>query len=201
MNTRQPSTGGLSLPANVGVGQAEQARTHHIWDTSAEVAEHLKAQGFFPMDAPQFELPTITEEVLTTADNNSYTTTYAQQLAWFNYASQTLARAKVEVLQTKNEMDMIESKMRKGFKDQIKSKVIEKMSEREIQDEINLDNRYAELKLYGQKMEQYKILVETFAEGIERGLKVISRQVEIRKMEVEQSRVNIPGRGNMPRRP
>jgi uncharacterized glyoxalase superfamily metalloenzyme YdcJ len=195
-NTRQPSTGGLHLPTNVGIGQTEQQKTHHIWDTSGEVIERLKAEGFWTMDTPNYELPQITVETLTTADNTHYTTVYAQQLAWFNYATQILAKAKVEVLQTKNEMDLIESRMRKGFRDTAKANSIKPPSEQTIQDEINLDARYSELKLYGQKMEQYKIMLDTFAEGIERGLKVISRQVEIRKMEMEQTNVNIPGRDN-----
>jgi hypothetical protein len=201
-NIRQPSTGGLSLPTNVGIGATEQAKAHHQWDTSGEVLDRLKAEGFWTMDTPTFELPRITVDVLTTADNTMYSKVYAEQLAWFNYASQILAGAKIEVLQTKNEMDMIESKMRKQFRDSAKVNGI-KPNEKDIQDEINIDTRYSELKLYGQKMEQYKIMLDTFSEGIERGLKVISRQVEIRKMEIEQGNVNIPGRdnGRMPRRP
>src|ERR1019366_1417280 len=137
MNTRQPSTGGLQIPSNVGVGQTEEKRVHHIWDTSAEITYRLKTEGFFPMDAPRYELPEITVEVLTTADNTYYTTVYAQQLAWLNYASQILANAKVEVLQTKNEMDMIESRMRKTFRDAGKTNGV-KVNEKDIQDEINL---------------------------------------------------------------
>lgn len=202
-NLRQPSTGGLHLPTNVGLGETEQNRTHHQWDTSGYVLDRLKMEGFWTMETPTYELPQITPEMLTTADNTYYTTVYAQQLAWFNYATQILAKAKVEVLQTKNEMDMIESRMRKDFRDTAKNSGIKVPSEQTIQDEINLDLRYSELRLYGQKMEQYKIMLDTFAEGIERGLKVISRQVEIRKMEIDQNNVNIPGRdgSHRPRRP
>lgn len=195
--SRQPVTGGgLALPSNLGIGEAESQNVHQEWTSLDEQEQKLAAEGFSPMDTPTFMCPQITEDILTTADHKLYTTVYAQQLAWFNYASQNLSRAIAEILQVTNEMDVIEAKMRRGFREKMKIGGKEaKMTSEEMKDEILLNPRYTYLKLHHQQLSQYKIELSAYCEGIERGLKVISRQVEIRKMEMEQSRVNIPNRG------
>jgi hypothetical protein len=196
-NPRQPFIGGgLALPSSVGIGETESQMVHQEWTSLDEQEQKLAAEGFFPMDTPTFGCPQITEDVLTTADNKMYTTVYAQQLAWFNYASQNLSRSVAELLQVTNEMDIIEARMRKGFRERMRHGGKEaKMTAEEMKDEILLNPRYTYLKLHHQQLSQYKIELSAYCEGIERGLKVISRQVEIRKMEMEQSRVNIPNRG------
>jgi len=191
---RQPVTGGLSIPKNVGVGETEQQKIHSTWDTIDKVEAELGMDGFIPMTTPEFECPQVTEEELTTEDSKSYTQTFARQFAWFNYSSQVLARVTVRLLQVENEQAIIASKMRDGFKERIRNGA-PKMTVEEMKDQINLDPRYQELMLQAQIYQQKKTVLSAFAEGIERGLKVISRQVEIRKGEIEQSRVNIPNRG------
>lgn len=189
---RKPVTG-LSLPE--GVSPPEQESIHKKWDTHGTIEGELAMKGFISMDTPTFECPQVTEELLTTADNNAYTRAYAQQNAWFNYASQVLAQVTSHLLQYENEMEMIESKMRVTFRNQIKSGMRDKMTKEEMQDEINLDARYSDLKHTAQTLKQKKIQLQAFVDGIERGLRVISRQVEIKKLEAEQNRTNIPGRG------
>ena len=77
-----------------------------------------------------------------------------------------------------------------------------KMTGDQMKDEILLDPRYSYLNHRRQEMTQYKVMLAAYTDSIERGLKVISRQVEIRKIELEQNRVNIPNRGyESPRRP
>lgn len=195
-NARNPVTTGLSLPQITGVGESTEKRLHQEWTTLDEVEDRLANEGFLPFPQPEFTCPQITEDALTTADSKAYTGMYAQQLAWFNYASTTLARCTADLLQVTNEMNIIESTMRKGFRARMKAGGKEaKMSAEEMQDEITLDERYSYLLHRKQILTQYKTELGTYTENIERGLKVISRQVEIRKMELEQSRVNIPNRG------
>lgn len=194
---KQPSNaGGLSIPSNLGVGETAEQSVHQEWTSLDEQEEKLAFEGFSPMSTPDFGCPQITEEILTTSDNKLYTTVYAQQLAWFNYASQNLSRSVAEILQVTNEMDIIEARMRKGFRERMRVGGKEsKMTSEEMKDEILLNPRYTYLKLHHQQLSQYKIELAAYCDGIERGLKVISRQVEIRKMEIEQNRVNIPNRG------
>ncbi len=198
MNARRPSTG-LNLPANVGIAESEAQKIHNKWDTADAVEGEIAMKGFVQSDIPPYQCPEVTEQVLTTEDNTEYTRVYAQLNSWFNYATQLHARVTTSLLQSENEMEMIESRMRVQFRERMRLGTKEdKMSAGEMQDQINLDPRYEELKLQAQIYKQKKITLAAFLDGIERGLRVISRQVEIRKMESDQSRVNIPGRSPQP---
>lgn len=188
--SRKPVTG-LNLPP---VSPVEQAKIHSIWDTIDKVEGEIAMKGFLPMDTPLYECPQITEDLLTTGSNEEYTQAFARQNAWFNYASQVHAQATSHLLQYENEMEMIESKLRTQFRKEISEGTRNKMSKDEMQDEINLDQRYAELKLIAQTYKQKKVQLQAYLDGIERGLRVISRQIEIRKMENDQNKVN-PNRG------
>lgn len=195
-NKRNPAAPtGLQLPVGVGIAESEQKKLHHEYDTFDKIDSDLAMMGFIAPPLPEFECPAITEEILTTPDSKAYTTTYAQQLAWFNYSSQILSRIRAQLVQVTNEMEMIASKTRIDIKARIKASDEKKLSLPDIQDIINTDARYSELNLEHQKLLQSRILMDTIVEGIERGLKVISRQVEIRKIEIEQEKVNIPNRG------
>lgn len=202
MSARRPVTG-LSLPPNVGLPASEEQQIHNKWDTADKIEAELAMKGFVQMDLPQFECPQVTESILTTEDNTEYTRVYAQLNAWFNYTTQLHARIASSLLQAENEMEMIESSMRVSMRERLKGAKDEsgkpaKMTAEQMQDEVNVNARYVELKLIAQEYKQRKITLSAFLDGIERGLRVVSRQVEIRKMEAEQNRVNIPGRSPYP---
>lgn len=199
MNERQPMNGGLQIPQNVGLGQTIEQQTHSQWDTHDAVVREIGMRGLMPTEMPENQCPVVTAEMLTTADSTLYTTKYAELLSWYTYTSDMLAIVTSQLLQTTNEMDMIEARMRNQFREDMKNGSV-KMSAKEIEDVIEVDPRHAELRLWKQKYQQYKTIIGTHAENIERSLKVVSRQVEIRKLEVEQNRTNIPGRDYTPRR-
>lgn len=202
MSARRPSNG-LVLPASLGLPASEEQQIHNKWDTADHIEAELAMQGFVQMPLPAYECPQVTEELLTTEDNTKYTTAYAQLNSWFNYSSQLLARVTTSLLQAENEMEMIESSMRVSMRERLKGAKGDdgkplKMTAEQMQDEVNVNERYVELKLIAQMFKQRKITLAAFLDGIERGLRVISRQVEIRKMEADQARTNIPGRSPYP---
>lgn len=195
MNKRTPVTGGLQVPPNIGVSESAQREIHKTWDTIGDVEADLAMSGFMPMQTPEFECPQVTEAALTTENSQEYTQTYARQLAWFNYSSQVLARVTAHLLQYENEMDTIEARIHVDRRARAKAAGEKPPSGDTLKQEVLMDPRHDELRRQAQVLKQKKIELQAFVDGIERGLKVISRQVEIRKMEIEQGRVNIPGRG------
>lgn len=208
MEDRQPQTrGGLgTLPRNVGLSQEDVKKASTAWKTFEKVEAHLKERGFIPPDQPSFPRPTITPEQLTTVINKDYTMLYSHHLAWFNYTSPILAQVKSMLIQTRNEMKDIETKIRKDLR--LKNKTLpkdERFNEKEIADEVWSDPAYKILTREEQKYEQTKLQLESYLEVTEGTLKVISRQVEIRKLELDGSRAegSMPGRGrfNNPRVP
>ena len=67
----------------------------------------------------------------------------------------------------------------------------------EFNERLLLNPEYLEVTHELQKYQQAKIYFDARVESLERSLRVISRQVEIRKLDVEQQRTGagMPGRG------
>lgn len=185
--------GGLRVPRTHGVGDQEGTAIHNRWDTFDRIKKGFEDLGFGPKSEPEFACPILTADKLTTPDSRSYTETYVELLAWWGYAAEKLSSVKAEVLQVANEMDYIEATTRI----RMRATPSKKPSKEEVDDQMSLDPRHTELKLRRQELIQMKELLDVRTEEIERSLRVVSRQVEIRRMDLEQHSVssNMPGRG------
>jgi hypothetical protein len=206
MNTlRRPVVGGFQAPASVGVGEQATQEVHSRWDTMAEVEEQLRMEGLQPIPPPTYAYTPVTEEMLTTADNAAYSTYYAQQNAWWGYLVERFAHVRAELIGVNNEIRIVEAHIRKDLKEKNKlSSKEDRLSATEIDDAVTLDPYLQQCQHRKQVLDQKKLMIEALHNNAEGGVKIISRQVEVRKAEAEQNRVNIPGRGysnNMPRRP
>lgn len=199
-NTRQPLTTGLVIPKGMGVGESVEREIHSNWSTLEAIERDVAMRGLRSALQPQHPCPQLTADMLTTADSTAYSTNYAMVLSWFQYTADMVAHVRAKELEIENERAMIGAKMRKKFRTDIASGG-GKMTTTEMEDIILTDPRNEELLLEEQRMKQYKIILSTHMENIERALKVISRQVEIRKSDFENGRVNIPNRGYQVRRP
>ena len=184
---RDPHTGaGLSLPKDVGVSESTAKEIEDRWNTIGGVDDKLRALGIHANNIPDVVCPVVTAEALTTPDANQYTVTYASQLRWYNYAIRILADVKALKLQVDNEMNDIESTKRTLYRELDEGKKDkEKMSATEMKDRINQDAHYKGLKLQSQELEQHEIKVKAWAESLERNLAVVSRQIELRKIELQ----------------
>jgi hypothetical protein len=191
--------GGLRAPRVSGVGEKEGQDIHNRWQTYQEVKKYIENDlGFAPAAEPEFPCPQLTTDKLTTPDSKSYTETYAELLAWWQYASEKLAHVKAELLEVEDEMDDITVITRKRIRKEDKNKKKDqRLSLADISDTIESDIRFIELKQRKQTLAQFKEILGTRTVSIERSLKVISRQVEIRKLDFDQSQVasGMPGRG------
>lgn len=206
MADRQPiaTGGGLRLPKNTGVSQEETKRASIDWNTQDKVERNLKQLGFEMPEAPTFPRPTISADQLTTVVNKDYTTLYAQHLAWFNYTSPVLARVRARLLQIRNEKKDIETRIRRELRQ--KNRELpkdERFNEKDIDDETWSDERYKELTRQEQLNAQTELQLRGYLEVTENTLKVISRQVEIRKLELEGVKTEsyLPNRGRALRTP
>lgn len=189
--------GGLRVPRTHGVGDQESTEIHNRWDTFSTVKKMFEDLGFGPKTEPQFACPILTADKLTTPDSRSYTETYVELLAWWSYAAEKLSNVKAEVLQVANEMDYIEATTRI----RMRATPGKKPSKEQVDDQLVLDPRHTELKLRRQELSQIRELLDTRTEEIERSLRVVSRQVEIRRLDQEQHGVSnsMPTRGVRPR--
>ncbi len=192
----------LNLPENlpIGVGAAEQTAIKTEWSTADTEIARFGAQGFLPFAQPQFACPTLSVDLLTTKSANDYTKAYVEILAWFTYASDILAQIEAHILELKNMRDILAAQTRRAARATVPGE--KKPTAQEQEDRLLLSVEYQETLKELQKYEQGRLLFKARVDGIETSLRVISRQVEIRRQEIEgtNSRQNNPPQGGYGRR-
>jgi hypothetical protein len=193
---REPHTGALHLPKDIGLAQSTAQAIENQWNTITTVDARLKAQGIHANDTPNIECPPVTTEALVTTDIKEYTTVFSQQLRWYNYVTRLVADVRAILLQVSNEMDAIEAAKRIHFRQVNEGKAkSDKMSAGEMEDLILQDPHYRDLKLQKQELEQQRIKLDAWCESLDRNLKTVSRQIENRKAEANggNREANMPG--------
>lgn len=194
-NLRLPRT----LP--LGAGQEVAKTVAQKWDTIDDQLADMHMKGFISRDAPTFACPEITADMLTTTDSKSYTETYAHLNAWFGYVSEIYAQVQASVLQFKNMRDILEAEGRKVSRalagdegDGVKK--TKGPTKEELNDRLLLNPEYQDVMLKLQRYQQSELLFKAKVDSIDRSLRTISRQVEIRRLDQEQNRTggNMPGR-------
>jgi hypothetical protein len=190
---------GLRAPTMMGLDSKSQEDIHREWDTMTGVENLLVKYGVAPQPQPTYACPEVTEDELTTTENQEYTQTYARLLGWFNYLAPLLAEVKAAELQVENEMEYVSAKLRKDIRTHNagkKARDPDRYTEGNIKDEIILDENYHELHVEQQRLSQMQLMLKARTDSVERSLRVVSRQVEIRRLDIEQGRTegNMPGR-------
>ena len=186
---------GKKIP--IGVGAQEAQSLQRRWDTADESDNRVIGTGLVDHPKPEFSCPDLDAETLTTPDSNTYTETYVHLLAWFNYSNELLANVQIRVLQYDNMIRVLTAQTRRRQREVSTSSGAKKMTEEELQDLLYTNPEYQDILLELQKYKQVKTLMDAKVEAIERSLKVISRQVEIRKLDIEQQKnaSSMPSRG------
>lgn len=178
--------GGLQIPQGLGVPKTKLTELRDMFTTNEEVEQYLRQLGVHDQAQPNFELPVVTVEALTTTNSNEYSALFARQLAWYNYLTPLLANVTVRLLQAKNILDVVEAEIKEGINNENKHlPKKERMGVSEVNTKVTIHPSYQEALLEVQKMTQYKARISAMAEVAERNMAVISRQVEIRRQEIE----------------
>jgi len=183
---REPQTGGLNLPKDVGLSEQATKNIEMQWDSHASVRDWLAQHGIHPLAEPQVMCPEVTPDMLLNPDPRSYAELFANLVQWQNYFDELLAEACACLLPIENEMEDIESAKRIHFRKMNEGKTkADRVTDDEVQDLILQDPRYRELKLSQQIFKQHKLFVETKVEQQGRKVRMVSRQVTIRQNELE----------------
>lgn len=181
----------------VSISDQEEDEMRNRWNTIDEVRQALVAKGIvISDDPPPFALP---EVATTLVDENSqeYLKTNAKYLAWLNYITPQISLNEGIILQVRNEKTNIEALYRDAARRADEGKPpTQRMSKEEIWDNTLLDTRYIELLQFEQELLQQKSLLEDKKEEISRVLRVISRHIEVKKLEADLNRTaaNLPQR-------
>lgn len=197
--------GGLKLPPVTGIGASDEKSIRTRWMKADEVEKYLSMSlGMTPPKEPDYACPELNVADLTTPDSAAYTEVYAKRTAWFGFLSERKAEHDAMVIEIKAEMEDIETNtrdsMRRNNQRKTRTGEAKNPSGQEMEDAVNLDPRYVELK---QKLIFHmEVLVRLNArvERLDRELRLTSRQVEIRRLDYETSNraSSIAGRGGVP---
>lgn len=174
----------------------EEYQARNAWATMDRVKERLKKKGItLAENPPPFSMPEVTTTLVDT-DNHQYLKTNAQYLAWLNFVLPYLALARGVILEAQNEKTNIAALYRRSARAKSTATGSKKPPEGELEDAITLDPRYVELTQIEQEMIQEKYLLEAKVEELERTLRVISRHLEAKKIDMEENKVG----AGLPRR-
>lgn len=197
MRTLQGSNIRIPRTIPLGAGEAQTNRIKNHWDTIGAVEAEIEAKGLVDHARPIEACPELTAEILTGPDSRQYTEIYVLLNAWFTYTGELLAQVRARIIQYSNMQSILEAQTRKTARDISEGAGVKKPSEAEFNERLLLNPEYLEVTHELQKYQQAKIYFDARVESLERSLRVISRQVEIRKLDVEQQRTGagMPGRG------
>lgn len=176
--------GSLVTPTLVTTLAYEESQLREQWDTFDSVELELTKRGFSPIEQPKIIKPVITPDIIRTVDQNLYSDIYNALRAWYEYASNTLARIQSVMLSIKNEKKEYERVAKKSIiKDAIARGATKRPSKEVLKEMVEDTPRYRDLSIEEQKYEQQEILMTSYAKSLFSDMSFISRNVEIRKQD------------------
>lgn len=185
------------LPPPTGMSHTAEEQIKNRWDTIQSVQDRLAEKGIIVSDVPPpFPIPEVSSTLVDT-NNQEYLQTNAKYLAWLNYIMPQIALNEGMALQAKNEKSNIEAVYRTCARGADEGKAPkDRQSKEEVADSILLDPRYIELTQFEQEMAQERRVLEEKKEELTRVLRVISRHIEVKKLDAEMNRTS----SNLPQR-
>lgn len=203
--TDQPH-GGLVVPSGLDdIGEQEGGVIHQRWSFFKESLAYAQNEiGIPPPIEPEYACPTLTAEDLTNPDSNEYSTKFLRFQGWYNYVTEKLSMHKAVQLELIAEMDDLESRLRESYRKN--SSKTSRSGEKkppgaaDMADRINGHPRYVELKQRRLQTAQIITILSAKEETLGTALKLLSRQVEIRRQNFDGNNRsgNISGRGGVP---
>ena len=196
--------GGLNLGGVVtGVGESAAKKIEQEWDSFPGVMQYLETQlALVPAAEPEFACPILKVEDLTTTDGKAYTEVYMQKVAWYGFYTEHKAKHDAIVLEIEAKMGVIETRirrdMRKNHKVTTGKGEAKAPPENLMQESVDSDPHYLDLKKKLVTHKQTLKLLNARVENLDREIKLMSRQVEIRRQELDNHRSPGAVRGNGP---
>ena len=161
--------GPMELPDG-GIASNEEL---DAFSTMQHVRTKLAEMGIEEPMKPQFDLPDVPPDISSVTDKE-IADLYSKMLSWDSYFSLQAAWANAELKEAKNKHTLIVSKLTGGAK---KTKA----------GEFESDPRVMEAKAEVQQLEQVSGILETTHKVFTAKLRMVSRNIELRKLDWEKS--------------
>lgn len=169
----------LQTPDVLGPSATEIQQIHTQWSTFDRVQNRLLKEGFSPLPQPMYAYPGyLDKDTLLAQNSRMLTMEFAKYKAWRDFAAERLVYSQQILLETRNEMRAIETKIKKDTK---------RKTDKEIQEEARSNPRYEALRLQEQENMQLELMYEAKVKEFSSSVAIISRTVALRGQDIEQS--------------
>lgn len=181
----------------LGLGQAVEREVTDYWNTIDDVMIEVMKEGFKIMDMPAYGCPHLDPSILTNISPDKYAVITLQLESWQSYTESTMAAIRGGILECENEISDLEAAMRTGIRQEAKQTGEKKPAEDVIKDTVLCNPRRREVVHRHQMLKQKFELIESHYKKLGRELKILSRWIEMRKMEMTPPAGN-PGQRRWP---
>lgn len=183
---------------NPGQVNDETQRLAGFWDKVHDEAEfEIHHMGFPRLPQPQFTCPPLDPKALSNMDLIQYGETHMRYVAWLNYSENVLAYVKSMLIGVKRQIDELHTRLKVSFRQTKNPETNRPFSADDARSLAEENPRYLELLRDQTKLESMKLLMESHVDSYEKICSVISRHIELRKLDIERTGTghNLPGRG------
>lgn len=179
---------GVKMPSHPRSGASFVSSQEQKWETYGEVDRSLEELGVSLPTKPSFDQPILEGTFLTTVSNADLAILGTEFLSWFSYLSELLSRVEAQLLEVENAEETIIASLRYN-KRQGETQGAKRMTAEDMKDYILLCPDYQEIALKKQRLAQRKKLLQVRVDVLDKSLKMISRQITLRGIDVEAQRI------------
>lgn len=170
------------------------------WSTFESVQAEFRNKGFTPIPMPQQSCPVAIDGVLlSTAPNEELTEMGTLFLAWYNYCSEQLSLTESYLLEVENISTQVEMQVKARLRGSNEYRK-KPLGVDALKDAVLESVEYIETLREVQRWKQTRKLLDARLAMLDRGIKMVSRQVAIRGLDVEAMKMELAAnRGSGPR--
>lgn len=168
------------------------------WEGTHDEAEfEVHHMGFPRIQRPNYTCPTLDPKALSQMNLVQYAETHLRYVGWMNYAENNLAYVKSMLVGVKRQMEELSNRLKVTYATTKNPSTGRPFSVDDRKLLADSNPRYVELLRERTKLESMKELSESQFSALEKTAAVISRHIELRKMDIESMRTgnNMPSRG------
>ena len=177
----------LKLPKG-NIGTAKAGSIMSKWDTYRSAEVDLAHFGFKLPPPPKGDVPAVQANLLENVQAPEYTTKYAELVAWISFGETLLGSYEAKRLQYRNALKVIGSEIKKKAKEvndvDKGTRGWKPLAPADVQSLLLADPDYQDTLLKEQEIVQRIELLSGYMKGISRAVALMSRNIELKKLEI-----------------
>lgn len=181
----------LNIPKG-DIGAAKASTIANKWNTYDEAENELSKLGFKIPAPPKGDVPAVRADLLENVQSPEYTTRYAELVSWVSFGETMRGAYEAKRLQYRTALRVTAAEIRRKAKETNDagkgSRGWKPLTPADLQALLLVDVHYQDLLLLDQKITQRIEILTGFMKGISRAVALMSRNIELKKIDIEGQR-------------